>query len=439
MRQEKRIPTLLGLLLLTVFIFGGVLITQKNAIFKIKASPTCQPINPQVGNITNNSADISFLTESECSIVLKIDNKTFTNFKESSKVQYFQINNLKESTTYTYSFIADSREISSDSYTFKTAKKPTGNMPTSNLAWGKIYLPSQKPAADAIVYLNIPGASPLSSLVTTSGFWNISLATSFNLDKNSWFTPTKDSSEDIVVLYPGYEPTQISSNTSQNDPVPDIIVGQNSFSKSQLNTGSLNTPDLETSSNIPLDISNPQNNETIKTQKPDFFGSAPPGFLLDITVESPLKHTGQVSSGNDGSWNWSPPSNLSPGEHTITVKATDPQTGAIQTIVRKFYVLAAEDDTLAFTASESAFQPSPTPTQKPSPTPLPTKPTTPQPTKIPVITSSKPSPVPTLISETPGTQSGIPVAGTSLPTLATITFSLLLLTAAKIISKKPGI
>lgn len=428
----------MGLFFLTFVIFAGVVLTQQNIGLNIKASPTCQPVNPQVSNITHTSADVSFLTESVCSIALKIDNRTITNFKENSKVHYFQVNNLKESTQYTYSFVINAKEIQNDNYRFKTANRPSGKMPTSNLAWGKVYTAGYNPAADAVVYLNIPGASPLSSLVTSNGYWNISLATSFNMDKNSWFTPPDNVEEEIIVLFPGFSPTQITSNTSKNNPVPDIIIGQNSFSKIQIDelASGILLPESGGIPSIQLDVLNPKDNESINTQKPDIFGSAPPGSELDILIESPQSYNGKTTASTNGSWNWSPPANLEPGEHTITVTATDPKTGAIQTIKRKFIVMAAEDNTLAFTASGSAVQPSPTPTLKPSPT---TAVATPIPTSVPTTKINTPTSIPVTKTESPSTDSGIPVAGTTLPTLALILFASCLLGLAHTISKKSGI
>lgn len=348
-------------------------------------------------------------------------------------MHYFQITSLQTSTDYTFSFLINGNRQESSNYKFTTAGQPSGNMPTSNLAWGKVYTPDHQPAIDAIVYLNIPGASPLSSRVTSNGYWNISLATSFDINQNTWFTPPENIEEDIVVLYPNSPPTQITSSTSRNNPVPDIIIGRNSFSSVSASgeepPGVIDLPDPG-AVQIPLDIINPKNNESINTQKPDFFGSGPANTVVEIQVESPQTFTGQVHINDDGSWNWSPPENLEPGEHTITVTATDPETGLVETVKRRFVVLAADNDNLAFTASQSASQASPTPTTIPTPTakvssasPSPTQIPTVTPATIPTKKPDAPTPIPSITSSSSGTQSSLLESGQTTPTLLTFIVS----------------
>ena len=205
--------------------------------------------------------------------------------------------------------------------------------------------------------------------------------------------------------------TQISANTSQNDPVPDIILGKNQFSTLpvtfdvETNTGFLPSI-VPVQSPKELDILNPKDNESLSTKKPDFFGTGPINSKIKIEVHSSTVYNGEVTTQSDGSWNWSPSSDLAPGEHTIT--ATIIENGVEKNISRKFTVLAA-DNSLAYSASSSATTPTPTPSLKITPTLVPTK----IPTLIPTIRTSKPS-----------TSSGVPTTGNLTPTVV------LLLTAS---------
>jgi hypothetical protein len=440
MKKEARIPTILGLLLLIVSLFGGVYLSSRNQNLSSKANSDCKPQNPQVTNITHNSAEISYFTQTECASVLKIDKRTITNHFAStspkSKTHYFIINGLKEKNNYIYSVISEGNTYTNQSYSFTTASKPIGNIPTSNLAWGRVFNSDQTPASNAIVYLNIPGASPLSSPVTENGYWNISLAISFNADKNNWFSLSTDTQEDIVVISSDGQTTQITSHSSRNNPVPDIIIGQNSFSDtkpvSQQTTGQLDQYDLSPATKN-LEIFNPTENETLSTQKPEFFGSAPSSAKVIIKVESPQTINSETTSSSDGTWKWSPPSNLSPGQHTITVSTQDPATGVWQTITRQFVVLAADtDSSLAFSSSSSATPVVSTPTS----VPVVTKTLTPTliPTKAPIATLAptlKPSPIPTVVTE-------MPVAGNSSPTILFLLFSFPLIALSLHLFTKSG-
>jgi hypothetical protein len=417
MIKEKKIPTILGLLILIGGIFVSVFLTNKNTDFISKASSDCNPKNPQITNITNNSASLSFVTESACLSSLSINNQTINNSAilnndQKSKIHYFDINNLQDSTEYEYSLINDGKTYKQSSYNFRTAEKPNGSIPSSNLAWGRVFTPELKPAGKVMIFLNIPGSSPLSALVTSSGNWNISLANSFNESKTSRFVPVANVTEEIIVIDQEKQITQISASTSQNNPTPDIILGQNQFSPvpvifdTKTNTGSLSSVTPIPNSKE-LDILNPKDNESISTKKPDFFGTGPINSKIKIKVESPETYNGEVTTKDDGSWNWSPPADLTPGEHTIT--ATIIENGIEKIVSRKFTVLAT-DNLLSYSASPSATTPTvtltPTLSLKTTITPTSTPTAIPTPTLIPTIRTSKPS-----------TDSGVPTTGNLAPTI----------------------
>jgi len=416
MFREKKIPTILGLLILIGGIFVGIFLTNQNTNFISKASGDCNPKNPLTTNITNNSVTISFVTESSCLSSLSINNQTINNSAvlsndQKSKIHYFDVNNLQDASNYEFSFINDGKTYESSSYNFKTAEKPNGLIPSSNLAWGRIFTPELKPASKVIIFLNIPGSSPLSALVTTSGNWNISLATSFNESKIDRFVPIANVTEEIIVIDQEKQTTQISASTSQNNPTPDIILGQNKFSPvpiifdTKTNTGSLSsiTPVLNSKE---LDILNPKDNESISTKKPDFFGTGPTNSKIKIEVHSSTVYSGEVTTKNDGSWNWSPPSDLTPGEHIIT--ATITENGIPKIISRKFIVLAA-DNPLSYSASPSATTPIPTVTSAIT-TPIPT-------VSLKITPTLTPTLIPTIRTAKPSTSSGVPATGNLAPTI----------------------
>lgn len=416
MNKEKKFPTILGLFILIGGLVVGVFLNNKNTNFVSKASGDCAPKNPQVTNITNNSVAISFVTESSCLSTLLINdqiinNSAVLNSDQKSKIHYFDVTNLSDNTEYEYSFINDGKSYP-QSPKFKTAEKPSTSIPSSNLAWGRVFTPEIKAASKVMLFINIPGASPLSALVTTSGNWNISLANSFNESKTNRFNPNPNTSEEVIVIDQEKQVTQISANTSQNNPVPDIILGQNQFASSPItfdeetNTGFI--PSITPVKNFKeLDILNPKDNESLSTKKPDFFGTGPINSKIKIEVHSPVAYNGEVTTKNDGSWNWSPPKDLTPGEHTIT--ATVIENGVEKIISRKFTVLAA-DSPLSYSASSSATTPTPTVTPIPTISTKTTPIITAAPTKIPTL-------IPTIRTVKPSTSSGIPTTGNLFPTI----------------------
>lgn len=392
MNKEKKIPTIFGLILLVIVIYFGIFLVNHQTNTSTQASGDCEPINLQVTNITNNSVNISFTTSKECLSNVSLQNRTIENLKGKSKIHYFELNSLNESTAYNFSIISGGETYSSDDYNFKTAQKPSSQIPDSNLAWGKVYTSNQTPETNAIVYFSISGASSLSALVTSDGDWNIALATSFNESLTNYFSLPSNTEENIIIIDSNQTQTQVVGNTDHNNPVPDITIGQNVFTAPspaiELPQTNLLDKEYDFSDSTSLTISNPSDNETLSTKKPDFFGTAKPGSNLKIEVHSSVAIDESTTTSDDGSWNWSPSQDLTPGEHTITVTDEDNNS-----ITKKFVVLAAESNT-SFTASSSAVTPTKTPTSTP--------------TRIPTPTS-----IPTSV---PSTSSGVPRTGNTLPT-----------------------
>lgn len=416
MTTEKHFSTILGLIILVICIAAGIYLTESKIIFRSKASGDCRPLNPQVANITNTSADISFVTTAACPASVSVNNQVYNDVKSASanKIHYFQIKNLTADTDYRYLIISNAENFEQNNYNFKTGSPPQSSLPVSNLAWGRVLNPDNKTAGNAIVYLNIPGSSPLSSFITTDGNWSISLASSFNESKKDWFKPSSNiAEEEIIVISEDNTTTQVVNFTNLNNPVPDIIIGQNSLSApSSPSTIPGNLTNISPALNPPgLDILNPRDGETLNSSRPEFFGTAPIKSNIIIEIHSDTTTTADTQSDPAGTWHWTPSENLAPGDHTITIKVQDPNTGLWQTATRNFTVLAANNNELAFVASGSATPATSTPTLIPSLTlvPSPTSKITPTITPTTVVRVARPS-----------SPSSPPVSGNNLPTLIII-------------------
>lgn len=448
MKKEKRIPTLIGLLFLFAALFGGVYLTNRQFNFFSSASNGCIPVNLQVTNITHNSADVSFTTSIECLSTVNINDRIINDIRSiitpqpvpPSKIHYFQISGLSPTTSYQFTLVSGGQTVTDDNLKFITASSPITPVSASNLAWGKILTASLIPASSAIVYFNLPGASPLSSYVTTNGHWNISFSSSFNDTKTDWFSPSADVvDEEIVVISEDGQTTQIAANSSQNNPVPDIIIGQNRLTSSLLDIGTPSQsgnlgPVSQVVSDKSLDILNPRESETLYTNTPLFFGNAPPNSKVVITIESPIIYNGESSADPAGSWQWTPPSSLSPGEHTITASVQNSQTGLWDTVSRKFVVLAADNQPQFVASASATLIPSPTFTSTPFPTII-------IPTSAPLLTptasptqSALQTPTltltPTIRTAHPSVSGTPPITGTSLPTVSFFIFGILLIASS---------
>lgn len=400
--KNKRIPTILGTLLLLVIVFFGVWLSGQTTHTQSKASGDCSPSGVQTANLTNKSVDISFITTDSCQSSLSINDKTIQNFSQSSTVHYFRVDNLSASTNYQFKAIVGGQEYREESFTFETAPMPSNNTSTANLAWGKILEGTNKASVGSIVYLSIPGAYPLSALTDRNGQWHISMSNSFTEDKSSLFTPATTGSEDIVVYSPDGQITQVENDLQFNDPVPDVYLGQGFQNSIVIPTDIPPELPQPTSFSVGLGslltIKYPTEGESITALRPDIFGTSKNNTVINFSLDSAI--SGTVTSKADGSWNWSPSVNLSLGNHTLVATAGN------DTVQRKFSIISPVDSTspLSFSATPSA-------------------------TVVPIATPT--TVIPTVRTGKVSTKSGIPVTGNTSPlyllllsSLLTVSFSL---------------
>lgn len=446
MKKIKKLPTILGLLLVLGAIAGGVILIKKGPTFFLKASPTLTPNQIKITNISDTSLSVSWITDEKTSGFIKYGTEinglslTATDDRDqiSGKTGNFNthhvtLKNLKAGTGYFFKIGSGGSLFDSNSQPYQiTTAKTISNPPPNDVAYGTIVDQSGNPAEGAIVYLSLANATPVSTLTKSSGSWVIPLNLVRSADLASWATYDKEASIEEIFVQAGSLVTATVVATTKNDsPMPKITLGQNfdfrkiaevkpeeekikmenqatessKFAVEPLTTA---TPAANATVSGKLDILNPDNKESINTQKPEIIGTAPAGETLTITVQSPATYSGTVKVDSKGNWKWSPPANLEPGEHTVTASYVDDQ-GKTQTVSHKFIVLASGQSTLpALTATTSASA-----TASPTPTKPATISATPKPTK-----AATPSSTSTTSGRTsmPSTEGGIPSSGYLTPT-----------------------
>jgi hypothetical protein len=386
--KDKHLPSILGLVILVFILFIGVYLSLRSTSLSSKANASCDPSNPQVTNLTYFSFDFSYTTSTSCLSTLAVNGKVYPDSSTVSNTHYFKVSNLSPQTSYFFVLTSGGSTYALQNFQVTTASQPSTPIPSSNLAWGKIIDSNQNPISGAVVYLTIPGAQALSAFSNQNGNWNISFATSFNQDKNDWFSLPDNQEEDIIVYSPDGQLTQISNQTNNNDPVPDIIIGQNYFSTTNtsqtINAASLGTGG-GSSATVNFSISYPSEGETISTLKPDIFGSGPTGTSFQLSLDGNA-NSATVAANN--TWHWSPSQNLSSGNHRLILTYQN------NTVAIRNFSVNQNSSNLAFTASSSASQITPTSIPTSITTPIPTLVPSPAPTSVSVPTF-KPTSVPT--------------------------------------------
>jgi hypothetical protein len=446
MKKIHRLPTILGLLLVLGAIAGGVILIKQGPSLFIKASPTLTPNQLKITNVNDTSFTVSWLTEQSTSGFIKYgtdNNLTFTVADDRDQLSgktgeftshHITVKNLKPLTNYFFKIGSASKIFDNNGqpYQLTTATASKNSPPANDVAYGTVVDQNNNPVEGAIVYLSLANANPASTLTKSSGSWVIPLNLVRSADLSSWASYDKEASIEEIFVQAGSLGTATVVATTKNDsPMPKIILGQNfdfrkvaeektttqpsltptpqaseasKFTVEQIATSSAST------SSAQVKILNPEEDEKINSQKPEFLGTGPVGTTLTITVQSPATYSGTVKVDSKGNWQWVPPANLEPGEHTITASYKD-KNGLLQKITRTFVVLASGESNLpAMTATPSGTAtPSPTPTSRVA---------TSSPTPTTKIASGSPTPTSTTSGRTsmPSTEGGIPSSGYLTPT-----------------------
>ena len=435
---DKRIPTILGLLILLGGIGAGIYFVGKNALFGPKTTPETTPKKVKITNVQSNQFTVSWITNEATNGLVRFGptpslNTTATDDREqrsgatvNSQTHYVTLTNLQPATKYYFKIGSGSEKNLFDNqgrpYEVTTAPS-LGAPPPADLANGKVLTASGSPATGAVVYINLSNATPLSALITNDGSWVINLASSLTQDLTGYAQYDLQAASLDILVQGDRQIAKALATTANDNPVPDMTLGQTydfqtestaqetpadetleaqepeiaEQTPSQFPTEPVATASASTSEEVAL-TSPAKTGETLYSLRPEIMGTGPAKTVLTITLESPTVHTSTVVIDDDGTWSYTPPEDLEPGEHTITIDYVDSE-GVDQTVKRTFTVVAAaEDDGLpAFTATPSAS-------------------TTPSASATPSGRTTMPS-----------TESGVPTSGVATPTLGLFFAGLLII------------
>lgn len=395
-----------------------------------QASLESTPKDIRITNLTDTSTSISWISDTETtgSVSYTIDGEqrieTDVRTQQESSVQslthYVMLRNLHPDTSYEFAIISGTKRYEKDGtipLTFKTFPQITTQPSAIEPSYGKVVTEDDKNAEGAIVYLSIGESTDLSSIVKQGGEWLVPLSLARTKDGTAFYIPKPGDQETIVVTLGDGRIAQAITDIDHDNPVPTITLGKTyNFLQSlksdekqiaQGPTGAvLGTNDKtkntkNTSSKVNILV--PSDHGTFTTTKPLFRGVGIAGKKVKITVES-TPQVGDVTVSTDGTWLWSPPETLPPGQHTITIQTID-EKGKNITLKHTFTVFKSGTQVLGDATPSASLTPA-VPTA-PSPTQIGASPTLP----VPTLTL-----VPTVIASPSGTQD-VPRTGNFEPTI----------------------
>ena len=470
---QRQIPTLLGLGVLIAALVGGIaLIGTGGGVFAPRATPQTTPKNLKITNVKDTSFTVSFMTDEATAGFIKYgktpDNMTTQASDDRDQLSgtvgqysthYVTLRDLDPDTQYY--FIVGTTSVprfdsNGEPFTLKTAKRG-GNPTAAKTAYGTVNSSSGAPADGAIVYMNINGVGELSALVKGSGSWAIPLsnARTTNLAAYANLQPT----DGVSIFVQGTQINQVASTNitvADTQPVPTLTLATGTGSTQEVGlqadvttvdtttengetspdtfspTDSLTalgtvqetpeasadaveasplaSPTTQTADTVDLTIPEQQ---TVETDKPTITGKAAPNTLITVQIHSETEITTQVQTDANGDFVL-PLSggthSLEPGEHTVTLTYTDPDTGEEKTVVRTFFVSGPGTDTTLLAQASSS--PTPFGTNNPFTIPTPTPSPSPVPSPSPTASSSAtPSASPRVV--VPATDSALPESGST--------------------------
>lgn len=418
-RKQKKIPTILGLFLLFCAIGAGVYLDLQSQQLTTSAKLNAEVEDIHVTNISDNSFAVSWFT-SQATIgtlivndglnsTIHLDDRDSDTITRPRTSHYITLSNLKEKTEYTVRIkIGNSACNNATCPIIKQKTGPSLASATTALtpAQGSIFNEAGNPASDAIVYVTIGKAAPLSTRVDQSGLWVTPLN---NLRMQDLLSRPEISDSDIVQITAkttalSYSQAVIDMKSIRlNVTIPAMQLGKSYnfidlLSKKDLfavgNTSKIlgsQTNRTNPTQSYPVDLLFPVQEQDVTTDsRPRFRGTGIVGNQILITVNSDSPQTDRVLVGVDGTWNWRPTKPLSPGIHHISIQGYD-ASGRLVTLTRSFVVLKSGERVLGDATSSATL----TPTVFISATPTSSLPT------VTGIISASPTPTITIFSPTP--------------------------------------
>ncbi len=291
---------------------------------------------------------------------------------------YALLKNLNENQTYFFKLVSDNKLITNTDnkpFNFNTPKSATpfkGREP----AYGKVIKPNGSPLEDTVVLIQMNNAFSFSTLTKSTGEWLIPINSVFEKDSYQPRNPTNKEQITIEVLSDDGQVSTVTTNLSKISPVPQtIIIGSNLNFVNEDDVLSATSSRETAGTTKKIDIIYPQENKLIPGYSPLIKGVAVPNEEVMIEVHSETAFSSKVKTDGKGEWKLNLPSNLSPGEHTITIRTKD-KNGNIVTIERKFNIAKNGEQVLGTATPEATITTvpaTPTPTRLPaySPTPKP--------------------------------------------------------------------
>lgn len=383
---NKRIPTILAFLVLSISIWVTSFLIQTGVIFVGRATPDKTPQNISISNITDTSFTVTFTTNDRTLAGLSVEEGNAPPFavfddrtkKTGQQIEFYShvitISDLKPKTTYDFSIISDGDTYLDGNKKFEvtTGAIMSQDPPKQNPITGKVLLSDGNPGQDSIIQLEIEGAQLSTSVTKEDGTFIIPTNSLRDSAFDKFFVLDANQEITINILKQDLKST-LKTLFKDAESIPPITLQKN-YDFTKIEEEEISTLSSQLKAPTPrvgfgdVQLLTPKPSESFIDSRPLFRGTAVPNQTVKITIES-NSIKAEIKADNNGVWSFRPVSPLTPGEHTITIETTD-RFGILRTISQRFVVFASGSQ-VAESATPSAtpsITNTPTPTQPPSPT-----------------------------------------------------------------------
>lgn len=233
MKNEK-IPTILGLIAVTVGLIAGVLVVEQRQTIKLFASADATPKNVRITNIDSSSFTVSWTTTKQSVGFVKwgsqkdsLPNKT-SDEDSLNHVHSHTVTNLLPSTTYYFILVSEDTMFDNNNIPWEVKTGPELPLPfTSHAASGTVVDSVGNPVSNALVYVTVGGGSPLSTKTSENGNWFLPISRSRNQNLLTYVPIAEESTLIEIHVQTGKDistSAQLYPIIAQNS--PPIVIGQ---------------------------------------------------------------------------------------------------------------------------------------------------------------------------------------------------------------------
>ncbi len=238
-KDEIRIPTLAGLVILALGIIGGVVLVSQKQLLTSRAGGSLTPKNITVTNISTRSVAIYWTTDTaspgfvQFGVTNSLLDRNALDSRDSNSpakhsLHFVSLSNLYPNTEYYYKIYSSGDSFpDNQSLKFKTSALdiPAKSYPAVT---GNILEANLSPIDEALVTLEIPGAQTVSTISKLSGSFNLGLADLKTADLSTGFAIVGPNLEAHLKVFNNQSSSSITlSLPLEKTNLPTIILGQN--------------------------------------------------------------------------------------------------------------------------------------------------------------------------------------------------------------------